>query len=320
MIMSRDRSARDAPAQPETMAELIQLLNHRWWCERERAERLELELRRLKESRTFRLCAWLRGLLRLGRPVAPESVPPAPHRGHPISLTAPPVAGRISIVIPFKDRVELLHNCLRSLRRSSDRRREVILVDNGSTEAVTRRFLDCLRGRRRLRILACPGEFNFAWLCNQGARHARGDWLLFLNNDTEVIAPDWLEQLRHAAAQPGVGVVGATLLYPSGTLQHAGMFSLADGRWEHAWRGFPADHAGAAGELRQVRSVAAVTGACLLIGRGLFAELGGFDERFPHTHNDTDLCERVRRRGLLVVVTPHARLFHLESSSRGERC
>jgi O-antigen biosynthesis protein len=223
-------------------------------------------------------------------------------------------------VMPFKDRVELLHNCLRSLRRGSDRRREVILVDNGSTEPVTQCYLERLRGRRRVRVVACPGEFNFARLCNEGASHARGDWLLFLNNDTEVISADWLEQMRLAAGQPSVGVVGAMLLYPGGTLQHAGMFPLADGRWEHAWRGFPASHAGAAGELRQVRSVAAVTGACLLIGRELFDELGGFDERFPDMHNDTDLCERVRRRGLLVVVTPHARLFHLESASRGEPC
>src|SRR5262249_40438923 len=153
-IMSRDTSASKAVAQSETMAELIRVLNHRWWCERERAEWLELELRRLKESRTFRLCAWLRWWLRWGRPVSPETVPPAAHRGQPISLTAPPAAGRISIVIPFKDRVELLHNCLRSLRRSSDRRREVILVDNGSTDPLTRRFLDGLRGRRRLQVVA----------------------------------------------------------------------------------------------------------------------------------------------------------------------
>jgi GT2 family glycosyltransferase len=303
----------------ETSAELIRVLNHRWWCERERAEQLRLELQRLEESRTFRFRAWLRGWLRWARPVAPESVPPGPYRGQPIALTAPPVEGRISIVIPFKDRVELLHNCLNSLRQSSDRCREVVLVDNGSTEPVMQRFLDRVTGRRHVRIVSCPGEFNFARLCNEGASHARGDWLLFLNNDTEGISVDWLEQMRLAGGQPGVGVVGATLLYPSGLLQHAGMFPLADGRWDHAWRGFPADHSGAAGELREVRSVPAVTGACLLIGRRLFEELGGFDERFPQTHNDIDLCERVRQHGRVIVVTPHARLFHLESASRGER-
>jgi GT2 family glycosyltransferase len=191
-------------------------------------------------------------------------------------------------------------------------------VDNGSTEALTDRFLERLTSRRRVRIVSCPGEFNFARLCNRGASQARGDWLLFLNNDTEVISVDWLEQMRLAAGQPGVGVVGATLLYPSGSLQHAGMFPLPDGRWDHAWRGFPADHPGAEGELREVRSVPAVTGACLLISRALFEELGGLDEHFPHVHNDTDLCERVRHHGMLVVVTPHARLFHLESASRGE--
>jgi GT2 family glycosyltransferase len=297
-------------------AELLRVLSHRWWREYERAERLQLELNQLRQTRWVRAAIWLRNLFRLGRPQVPESVPPEPFRGQPLSLTAPPASGRVSIIIPFKDRVELLYHCLTSLRRSTYRRRELILVDNGSTEPLTHSYLARV-ARRRIRIVACPGPFNFSWLCNQGAGAARSDWLLFLNNDTEVITPDWLEHLLHAAGQPGVGVVGATLLYPSGVLQHAGMFPLPDGRWDHAWRGFSADHAGAAGELAQVRSVPAVTGACLLIRRGLFEQLGGFDEDRPLTHNDTDLCRRVHERGLMVAVTPHARLFHLESASRG---
>ncbi len=306
-------------ARPErsTAGELLRAAQHRWWREFERAERLSLELRRLKESRLFRLCTWLRGLARLGRPPVPESVPlPGAARGEPLPLTAPPATGRVSIVIPFRDRVELLHHCLSGLRKTDCRRFEVVLVNNGSTEPLTEHYLTRFRGRKRVRAVSSPGEFNFSRLCNRGARRARGEWLLFLNNDTEVVAPDWMDRMLHAAGQPGVGVVGATLLYPSGTLQHAGMFPLPDGRWDHAYRGFPADHPGADGELLRVRSVPAVTGACLLIARRLFEEVGGFDEALPLTHNDTDLCRRVRERGRRVVVTPHARLFHLESATR----
>ena len=221
-------------------------------------------------------------------------------------MAASPISGQVSIVIPFRDRVEMLHNCLSSLRHSSYRHGEVVLVDNGSREPVTQRYLDRLAGRRRVTILAEPGEFNFARLCNRGAERAHGEWLLFLNNDVEVISPDWLEQLLLVADQPNVGVVGATLLYPSGKLQHAGMFPLSDGRWEHAYRGFPESHPGEDRELLRVRSVLAVTGACLLMCRRLFRDLSGFDERFPVLHNDTDLCRRVREKGLLVAVTPHA--------------
>jgi GT2 family glycosyltransferase len=116
------------------------------------------------------------------------------------------------------------------------------------------------------------------------------------------------------AAQPGVGAVGATLLYPDGTVQHAGMFQRRDGVWDHFGRGLWPDHTE---ELRQVRAVPAVSAACLLLRRGLFEDVGGFDEALPVVHNDTDLCRRLRGRGQLVAVTPHARLLHYESLSRG---
>jgi GT2 family glycosyltransferase len=126
-----------------------------------------------------------------------------------------------------------------------------------------------------------------------------------------------MEQLLIVARHAQVGIVGATLYYPDKTLQHAGMFPVSPGVWAHAYRGCPGDYAGKAGELRRVRAVPAVTGACLFIRRSLFEELGGFDERLPVTHNDVDLCRRVRERGLWVAVTPHARLLHFECMSRG---
>jgi GT2 family glycosyltransferase len=296
--------------------DLIHLLNRRYRKEWERAEALAAELAAVRGSRVGRLVAWLRRIKHRLRPPAtpvylPWSVP------FPESPAAqPPPSGRVSIVIPFKDRVELLRDCLRSLRPSSYRDYEIILVDNGSTERRTHRYLWRLTGRRGVQVVDCPGPFNFSRLCNTGARRAAGDYLLFLNNDTELLTKDWLEQLLVIACRPEVGAVGATLLYPDGTVQHAGIFPRSDGTWTHRYRGLRAD-GGDEPALRQVRAVPAVTGACLLLHREYFRALGGFDEGLPLTFSDVELCCRLRARGLLVVVTPHARLFHYESLSRG---
>jgi GT2 family glycosyltransferase len=298
--------------------QLIHQLNQRYRQEFDRAERFRAELADIHGSRAWRLLAWLRRLKRLFPSDRPSSTPLAP-AASPLRLCTPVLRSdrRVSIIIPFKDRVELLRGCLKSLRASTHRRFEVILVDNGSTEPRTLRYLERFQGRRTWRVVACPGTFNFSRLCNAGALHARGDDLLFLNNDTEVLDADWLEQMLAVTGAPQVGVVGATLLYPDGTIQHAGIYPQSDGTWTHVYRGCAPDQAGEHGELRQVRTVPAVTAACLLISRQRFMELGGFDERFPTTFNDVDLCQRIRQRGLLVAVTPHARLLHYESLSRG---
>jgi GT2 family glycosyltransferase len=223
----------------------------------------------------------------------------------------------VSVVIPFKDQVDLLRNCLASLRRGSYQPTEIILLDNGSTCKRTLRYLGRIHALPGFKVIPCPGSFNFSWLCNLGARQAGGDFLLFLNNDVEILATDWLEQLLGLGGCPDVGIVGATLLYPDRTLQHAGIFPHSGGRWVHAYRGLPHDHAGAGGELRRARAVPAVTGACLMMGRGLFSEMGGLDEKYPVTYSDVDLCCRVRERGLKVAISPRARLWHFESMSRG---
>jgi GT2 family glycosyltransferase len=297
---------------------LIHLLNRRYREEWERAERFRAELDNLRRSPVWPLFAFLRGIKRWLRPTrtpdqttfdsGTEALEPAP---------TSPAPRRVSIIIPFKDHLELLRGCLGSLRGSKYRRFEVVLVDNGSVERSTRNCLRRLVGRRGIRVIDCPGSFNFSRLCNEGAKHARGDFLLFLNNDVEALSRDWLEQMLLVAARPDVGVVGATLLYPDRAIQHAGIFQRSDGVWVHAYRGMPADSEGDHGELRQVRSVPAVTGACLLIDHVRFWELSGFDENLPLTCNDVDLCRRARERGWLVMMTPHARLIHFESLSRG---
>jgi GT2 family glycosyltransferase len=323
----KEHPAMSAPSRPlrrprevDHYRELIHTLHQRYYREWLRAEQLERELQRVRGRWLGPILAWLLSLKRWLRPLRNSSSPTAPVRSAPCPIVienSDPVCGRVSIVIPFKDRVELLRDCLRSLRRSTWRDFEVILVDNGSTQRRTARYLERLRRRNRATVVDCPGLFNFSHLCNEGAKAARGDYVLFLNNDTEVLTTDWLEQMIRVARVPQVGVVSATLLYPDGTIQHAGLFPRADGRWIHAYRGCPAESAGDRGELQHIRAVPAVSGACLLMQRDRFFALGGFDESLPLTYNDVDLCCRVRQQQLLVVVTPQARLLHFECLSRG---
>jgi GT2 family glycosyltransferase len=300
-------------------AGLIHLLNQRYQDEWRRAEAIQEELDCIRGSGFWKAVAWVRALKQHLWPVRPSPAPPLTERAVPFvaDVQDAPLRGRVSIIIPFRDRPELLRNCVRSLRLSTYRDFEVILVDNGSVEPQTRRLLSRLRTRKRFRIVSRPAEFNFSRLCNAGAAEATGTHLLFLNNDTEVLSRDWLENLLRLAGDPRVGAVGATLLYPNRTIQHAGIFPRADGQWVHPYRGYKENEPGENGELRAIRSVPAVTGACLIITNKLFQSLGGFDERYPVAHNDVDLCERLRRDGLLVVISPHARLFHYEGLSRG---
>jgi GT2 family glycosyltransferase len=303
--------------------ELIHLLNRRYHEQWQRAERLDRELALARRAWLGPLLAWLRRLARMLRPVRYEGLPgsvPGELAGvsfQQVHEAEEAPRGRVSIVIPFRDQLDLLRGCLRSLRKTCYQDREIILVNNGSAEARTLRYLDRQRGKVGVRVLDRPEPFNFSRLCNRGARAARGDYLLFLNNDTEALSRDWLERLLRLACREEVGVVGATLLYPDGTIQHAGLFPRADRTWVHGYRGLRPDEPGEQGELGLVRTVPAVTGACLLIRRELFEAVGGFDERLPLTFNDVDLCRRVRALGKLVVVSPHARLLHFEGLSRG---
>jgi GT2 family glycosyltransferase len=312
-----------SPRRPRTARnryrDLIHQLNQRYHEQWERAERLEKELEQARSGWLGSLLARLRHVKRFFRPIRYAGRPtsrPGELRDVPwerLDEETGSIAGTVSIIIPFKDQVDLLRGCLRSLRRGSYRDVEVVLVDNGSEQARTRRYLQ----RVRHRVVDCSGPFNFSWLCNEGAKRAEGNYLLFLNNDIEVLSPDWLERLLGLACRPDVGVVGATLLYPDRTIQHAGLFPRPDGRWIHGYRGLPVDAAGDQGELGHIRTVLAVTGACMMLRRDFFWELRGFDERLPITYGDVELCCRARQRGRKVVVTPHARLIHFEALSRG---
>jgi O-antigen biosynthesis protein len=299
-------------------AGLLHLLNRRYHNEFVRAELLQNDLTGLRNSRIARVAEWVRVRLRTLFPhpdaVAPQVIGKAERYFGP---TLPVPDARVSIIVPFRDQVELLRNCLRSLRWSTYRNIEVVLVDNGSADPRTGRLLARVSAKQDVKLVSRPDSFNFSLLCNAGARAATGDHLVFLNNDTEVLTRSWLERMLRLLADPAVGVVGATLLYPDRTIQHAGMLPRSDGMWVHPYRGEPADAVGTESELRFVRSVPAITAACMMIRRELFDNVGGFDERLPLTLNDVDLCRRVRECGKLVLVTPRARLLHYEGLSRG---
>ncbi|MFJ7441115.1 glycosyltransferase family 2 protein [Methylorubrum thiocyanatum] len=232
-------------------------------------------------------------------------------------LPAPPPL--VSVVIPTRDRAELLGVVLNGLFARTDYPAlEVIVVDNGSTEPATRDLFARYAGDPRLRVLPAPGPFNFSELSNRGAAAARGTILLFLNNDIEVLEPGWLTELVAIASDPEIGAVGAKLLYPDGTIQHGGIVLGIGGIAGHSHLGLPGSAPGYFARMVLSQEVSAVTGACLAMRAAVFSEVGGFDAaHLAVAFNDVDLCLKIRAAGYRIVWTPHARLVHHESKSRG---
>ena len=227
----------------------------------------------------------------------------------------------VSVIIPTRDRAGLLANCLRGvLEETRYPRLEVLVADNGSVEPATQALFDSWRDDPRFRVIDCPGPFNYAAINNRAAAEARGEILLLLNNDIEVLEPGWLEEMVSLARQPDVGAVGARLLYPDGRLQHGGI-ALGVGRDRVAGHLFHRQHAAEPGYMGMaglVRDVAAVTGACLAVRREAFEAVGGLDaESLAVAFNDVDLCLLLRAQGLRNLWTPFATLVHHESVSRG---
>lgn len=226
---------------------------------------------------------------------------------------------RVSILVPTRDRVDLLRPCLDSIERTTaEDNVEILVADNGSAQAETRDYLEALN-RRGIRIARVPGPFNFARIINAAASVASGELLLLCNNDIEAMEPGWLSEMVDRAADPTVGAVGAVLHWPSGVVQHGGVTLGSNFAVAHAFDDRREDEPGYADMLRVAHECSAVTAACLLTPRARFFELGGFDATtFAVDFNDVDYCLRLRAQGLRVVLTPHARLLHHESASRGE--
>lgn len=234
-------------------------------------------------------------------------------------VRAPDATGAlVTVIVLTRDRPDLLRTVTDGvLHRTDHARLELLLVDHASTEPEAVALLSALGQDERVRVLPYAGAFNFASMNNRAAAEARGEILLLLNNDVEILHPEWLSEVASHAMRPEVGLAGARLLHRDGTLQHGGIALGPAGRATHLFRGAARDDPGYLGLLAITRDVAAVTGACIAIRRAVYQAVGGMDEAFPTTWNDIDLCQRVRRAGLRVVWTPHAVLTHLEGETRG---
>jgi GT2 family glycosyltransferase len=234
----------------------------------------------------------------------------------------PAQAPKVSIIVPTRDRLDLLRPCVDSVLASAASYPgplELIVVDNDSREPATRDYLDQLVQDDRVRVISHVGAFNYSAINNAAARQAQGEVLIFLNNDTQVLTPDWCRELVSQALRPDVGAVGARLLYQDGTLQHGGVLLGVEGVAGHEGICESPLDGGYHGRSQVSRSAAAVTAACLATRKRVFLGLdGGFDELdLQVAFNDVDYCMRVRRSGLRVVYTPFATLYHFESKSRG---
>jgi GT2 family glycosyltransferase len=232
-------------------------------------------------------------------------------------LPAPPPL--VSVIIPTRDRAELLAVALDGVLSATDYPAiEILVIDNDSREDATCALLRGYASESRLRVLPVSGPFNFSDLSNKGAAQARGEVLVFLNNDIEVLEPGWLTELVSIAGEDDVGAVGAKLLYPDGTLQHGGIVLGIGGIAGHSHLGIAGDAPGYFARMQLTQEVSAVTGACLAIRSTVFDAIGGFDAQcLAVAFNDVDLCLRLRAAGYRNIWTPFARLTHHESKSRG---
>jgi len=228
-------------------------------------------------------------------------------------------APKVSIIVATRDRVELLRTCVQGLLEETVYPNfELIVADNGSREGETLRYMDEIALDSRVRVVRWPYPFNYSAINNFAAGHASGEYLCLLNNDIEVLEPQWLEEMVREAVQPGIGAVGARLLYPDRTIQHAGVALGIGNAAGHAHRGLQEDEAGYFAQTHIVRGASAVTAACMLVAKRHFEAVGGLDEDdLAVAYNDVDLCLKLRVRGLVNIYTPLATLIHHESKSRG---
>lgn len=235
-------------------------------------------------------------------------------------LTLPDPVPRVTVIIPTRNALNVLRPCLTSLlggTRYPDL--EVLVVDNGSDDPATLKFLANLKSRGCIRVLRDPSPFNYSALNNRAVQQASGELICLLNNDIQVIQPGWLEELVVQAFRPGVGAVGARLLYPSRTIQHGGVLLGVGGVANHAHLSWPGDSPGYFGRAQLTQEMAAITGACLLVRCSHYEEVGGLNEEYLKVaFNDVDFCLKLREHGLQNIYAPAACLIHHESVSRGQ--
>jgi GT2 family glycosyltransferase len=226
-------------------------------------------------------------------------------------------APAVTVIIPTRNRLSFLRPCIEGLRKTAYPNLDVIVIDNASDEPDTLDYLALLK-RDGVRVLEMGGAFNFSALNNAAVKRAKGELLCFLNNDVEIIDPDWLSLLVRQAARADIGAVGGRLLYPDGALQHAGVVTGVGGGAAHAHRNLRHDDPGYFLRDRLPQRVSAVTAACLVVSKDKFLGVGGFNEvDFPIAFNDVDLCLKLNALGWQTFYEPRAVLIHHESKSRG---
>jgi GT2 family glycosyltransferase len=225
----------------------------------------------------------------------------------------------VSIIIPIRGKHHLLRGCVDSIRRLTHYGNyEILVVDNGSLAPETVDLLNEYRRTPGMRVLSFGGPFNYSAINNFAVANTRAEFVCLLNNDTQVITPDWLSEMVGYGIQPGVGCVGAKLLYENGTVQHAGVVLGIGGVAGHAFLGRPEHDTGYFGRAVVTGNWSALTGACLLVQRLTYLAIGGLDERaLPVAFNDIDFCIKISKAGLRNVLAAHAKLYHFESLSRG---
>lgn len=225
----------------------------------------------------------------------------------------------VSVIIPNKDEEPTLRACIDSIReKTTYKNYEILIIENNSTSKEIFQYYKELSGQENIRIFNWKKEFNYSAINNYGASKARGEYLLFLNNDVTVITPDWMEEMLGVCQRKEVGAVGVKLLYPDNTIQHAGCVIGIGGIAGHMFVDMPADRTGYLHKASILQDMSAVTAACMMMKRKAFEEAGGFTEELAVAFNDVDLCLKVRKEGYLIVYDPYAQLYHMESKTRGE--
>jgi hypothetical protein len=226
----------------------------------------------------------------------------------------------IDILIPSRDAADILKVCLDSVfLHSSYKNFKVTVIDNGSKTLAFKNLVNYWLEKepQRFSVIPCDLEFNYSLINNIGVSKTQGEYILLLNNDTEILSSDWLEALLEYAQLPEVGAVGAKLLYPDRTIQHGGVIIGVRGVAAHVCQNFPAEHAGYFGNLQIVTNYAALTGACLMVSREKFLSVGGLNEHLKVAFNDVDFCLKLVEKGYYNVYIPHVEIIHHESKTRG---
>jgi len=248
-----------------------------------------------------------------------ETVEAGPFGTVSLQYEMPHPLPKVSVIVATRDRVELLRTCVEGVLHETDYANlELVIADNDSIEAETLRYMDAVAADPRVKVVRWPYPFNYSAINNFAVRHSSGAYICLLNNDIEVLESHWLMAMMREAVQPGVGAVGARLLYPDRTIQHAGVAIGIGNAAGHAHRGLPEDQAGYFAQAHIARGASAVTAACLVVAKQHFDAVDGLDEDFlAVAYNDVDLCLKLGAMGLRNIYTPEATLIHHESKSRG---